>query len=177
MKANYLPHTLLFRVYPHLDNIAQGLFVSVLISLSLASSNVVAQPVKHIAQQPAQYAETVEAYQFKKLKSKKLASAIAKSAPVAVKPVKSTSLSGGFALIRQCESTNNYAAVNSAGYYGAYQFGQGTWDSTAQSAGRNDLVGVRPDKASTSDQDEMAKKLHSLRGWQPWGCAYKVGLL
>lgn len=174
MKANFLPHTLLFRVYPHLDNITQGLLIAFLISLSLTSS-VFAQPVRHIAQQPANYAASVDKYQSVKLKTKKAASVIAK--PVTIKAASKASLSGGFALIRKCESTNNYAAVNPAGYYGAYQFNQGTWNSTAQAAGRSDLVGVRPDKANPSDQDAMAKKLHSLRGWQPWGCAYKVGLL
>jgi len=77
----------------------------------------------------------------------------------------------GLQNIKQCESGGNYQAVNAAGYYGAYQFGQGTWNSTAQSAGRADLVGVRPDRASKNDQDAMAVKLHSLRGWQPWGCS------
>ena len=82
----------------------------------------------------------------------------------------------GFALIKQCESGGNYSAINPAGYYGAYQFGIGTWNSTASAIGRSDLVGVRPDQASPADQDAMAIALHSFRGWQPWGCASHVGL-
>lgn len=81
------------------------------------------------------------------------------------------SVSVGLENIKQCESGGNYQAVNPAGYYGAYQFGIGTWNSTAQAAGRTDLVGIRPDQATSNDQDAMAVKLHSLRGFQPWGCS------
>ena len=93
-------------------------------------------------------------------------------------PVQSTisSAPDGLSRIKQCESGGNYRAINAAGYYGAYQFSPSTWNSTANAAGRPDLVGVRPDNASPADQDAMAIKLHSLRGWQPWGCARRVGL-
>src|SRR5207245_6761889 len=46
---------------------------------------------------------------------------------------------------RGIESKGNYQAYNASGpYYGAYQFTQSTWDSTANHAGRGDLVGVDP---------------------------------
>ncbi len=74
-----------------------------------------------------------------------------------------------WANLRDCEASGRYDAVNPAGpYYGAYQFNQGTWDSVAASAGRNDLVGVVPSQAAPADQDAMAYALYASRGAQPW---------
>ena len=74
-----------------------------------------------------------------------------------------------WAALRQCESGGNYGAVSANGlYFGAYQFMIGTWDSTASSAGRGDLVGVRPDHAAPGDQDAMAQALYARRGSAPW---------
>lgn len=74
-----------------------------------------------------------------------------------------------WAALRQCESGNNYSIVSSNGrYHGAYQFGIATWDGTARSAGRADLVGVAPSVASPADQDAMAYALWSQRGSAPW---------
>lgn len=74
-----------------------------------------------------------------------------------------------WAALRQCESGGNYAAVSPSGrYYGAYQFLPSTWDSTAASVGRHDLVGVRPDHAAPADQDAMALALYNSRGASPW---------
>jgi hypothetical protein len=71
--------------------------------------------------------------------------------------------------LRMCESSNNYQAVSPNGlYYGAYQFGQPTWDETARAAGRGDLVGMRPSQASPADQDAMAVALYQRRGSSPW---------
>src|SRR5262245_2387914 len=70
---------------------------------------------------------------------------------------------------RGIESKGNYQAYNSSGpYYGAYQFDQGTWNATANHAGRGDLVGVDPRNASEYDQDEMAWTLYQWRGKGPW---------
>ena len=176
MKAN-LPQLLVYRAQPHLNIIAEGLIMATIVAFSITTSVAATAPVRHINQQPAEYTQEfslIKAHKFKAVKAKPSKG----SATVApAKSGKKVSLPHGFALIRACESGGNYQAVNPAGYYGAYQFNTGTWNSTAQAAGRSDLVGVRPDKASPNDQDAMAKKLHSLRGWQPWGCAYKVGLL
>lgn len=73
------------------------------------------------------------------------------------------------ACTRARESGGNYAAVNPAGYYGAYQFAQLTWDSTANHAGRGDLIGVRPSRASAYDQDDLALTLYNWQGNGPWG--------
>lgn len=70
---------------------------------------------------------------------------------------------------RARESGGNYAAVNPAGYYGAYQFAQLTWDSTANHAGRAELIGVRPSRASAYDQDDLAWTLYTWQGNGPWG--------
>ena len=52
----------------------------------------------------------------------------------------------------QCESGGSYTAVNPAGYYGAYQFDQGTWDAYAPSG----YQGVNPASAPPAVQDQAA---------------------
>jgi peptidoglycan hydrolase CwlO-like protein len=70
---------------------------------------------------------------------------------------------------RARESGGNYGIVSSSGYYGAYQFLPSTWDVTANHAGRPDLVGVLPSRASAYDQDELAWSLYQWQGKGPWG--------
>jgi peptidoglycan hydrolase CwlO-like protein len=70
---------------------------------------------------------------------------------------------------RMRESGGRYDIVSSSGYYGAYQFLPSTWDTTAVHAGRRDLVGVLPSRASEFDQDEMAWTLYQWQGNGPWG--------
>ena len=52
----------------------------------------------------------------------------------------------------QCESGGDYSAVNPAGYYGAYQFDQSTWDAYAPSG----YQGVNPAEAPPAVQDAAA---------------------
>jgi Transglycosylase-like domain len=52
----------------------------------------------------------------------------------------------------QCESGGDYTAVNPAGYYGAYQFDQSTWDAYAPSG----YQGVNPAEAPPEVQDAAA---------------------
>jgi len=52
----------------------------------------------------------------------------------------------------QCESGGDYTAVNPAGYYGAYQFDQSTWDAYAPSG----YQGVNPAEAPPAVQDAAA---------------------
>jgi hypothetical protein len=71
---------------------------------------------------------------------------------------------------RTHESHGNYGAYNPAGpYLGAYQFLQSTWNSTANHAGRAELIGVPPNGASEFDQDDMAWTLYQWQGSRPWG--------
>ena len=71
---------------------------------------------------------------------------------------------------RGIESHGNYQAYNASGpYLGAYQFTQSTWNSTANHAGRGELVGVDPRDASEYDQDDMAWTLYEWKGKSPWG--------
>ena len=68
------------------------------------------------------------------------------------------------------ESRGDYGAVSSGGTYrGAYQFHQNTWNNTAESAGRSDLVGTDPAAAAPADQDAMAQSLYESQGNAPWG--------
>ena len=72
--------------------------------------------------------------------------------------------------IKHRESRGQYDVVNSSsGAAGAYQFMPGTWNNTARSAGRTDLVGVNPANASPADQDAMAHQLMNTQGLSPWG--------
>jgi peptidoglycan hydrolase CwlO-like protein len=72
--------------------------------------------------------------------------------------------------VRQRESGGNYQIVSSDGlYYGAYQFLQTSWNSTANHAGRPELIGVPPNQASVYDQDDMAWDLYQWQGMGPWG--------
>jgi hypothetical protein len=64
----------------------------------------------------------------------------------------------------------SYTSYNPAGpYMGAYQFLQSTWNSTANHAGRPELVGVPPHTASEYDQDDMGWELYQWQGSRPWG--------
>jgi peptidoglycan hydrolase CwlO-like protein len=73
------------------------------------------------------------------------------------------------ACTRARESGGRYDAISPSGYYGAYQFLPSTWDSTAVHAGRLDLVGELPSRASPYDQDETAWALYQWQGAGPWG--------
>ena len=52
----------------------------------------------------------------------------------------------------ECESGGDYGAVNPAGYYGAYQFDQGTWDAYAPAG----YAGTNPASAPPEVQDAAA---------------------
>ncbi len=74
----------------------------------------------------------------------------------------------------ESDTAGGYSAVNPAGYYGAYQFSQSTWDNQARAIGRFDLVGVRPDQASPADQDLIFETLYDNGAgrshWNGSGC-------
>lgn len=88
--------------------------------------------------------------------------------PPAPPPVNGLSASD-LATLRSCESGGNYGAYNPAGpYMGAYQFGQSTWNATANWLGRGDLVGMAPSDASAGVQDAMAVALWRMSGPGQW---------
>jgi LysM repeat protein len=85
------------------------------------------------------------------------------SAPVrrSVAPANYAAGAGGWAArVRQLESGGNYATNTGNGYYGAYQFNLGTW----QSVGGTGL----PSNASPAEQDMRAQMLYNQRGCSPW---------
>ena len=70
----------------------------------------------------------------------------------------------------ESDTAGGYRAVDPAGvHFGAYQFKQSTWDNTARHAGWPWLVGVRPDRATVQEQDDMAWHLYIWQGKAPWG--------
>jgi len=75
-------------------------------------------------------------------------------------PAPNQSLAFWLSELRDCESGSTYTRNTGNGFYGAYQFMISTWDRIAVRAdvNRPDLVGVRPDLASPSDQDYMIVK-------------------
>lgn len=71
--------------------------------------------------------------------------------------------------LRSCESGDNYGINTGNGYYGAYQFNQGTWNSVGGTG--------RPHQNPPHVQDEMATRLYESRGWSPWpSCSRSRGL-
>lgn len=71
-----------------------------------------------------------------------------------------------WARLRHCESKGRYDAKGK--YFGAYQFSMETWRSVGGQG--------QPHLASADEQDYRALYLYRMRGWQPWGCARKLGL-
>jgi hypothetical protein len=71
--------------------------------------------------------------------------------------------------LRMCESGGNYAINTGNGYYGAYQFAVGTWNSLG-------FPGY-PNQAAPATQDAAVAKLWRESGWSSWpGCAASLGL-
>ena len=80
----------------------------------------------------------------------------------------SSSMGGGWAALRRCESGGDYGAVSAGGSYrGAYHFSRSTWNTVASSSYPH-LVGVDPAAASPADQDAMAMALYRSSGSSPW---------
>jgi soluble lytic murein transglycosylase-like protein len=62
--------------------------------------------------------------------------------------------------IAACESGGDPTAVNAAGYYGKYQFDEGTWASVGGAG--------NPAEAPEAEQDYRAALLYSQAGSSPW---------
>jgi len=62
--------------------------------------------------------------------------------------------------IAACESGGDPTAVNAAGYYGKYQFDEGTWASVGGTG--------NPAEASEAEQDMRASMLYAQAGSSPW---------
>jgi len=89
----------------------------------------------------------------------------AKAAP----PPAAVDMSDVWARLRFCESRGNYNDNTGNGYYGAYQFALGTWESLG-------LTGL-PSDAPPAEQDAAAQELQARRGWGQWPvCSRKLGL-
>lgn len=69
---------------------------------------------------------------------------------------------------RAHESGGNYSIDTGNGYHGAYQFLQSTWNTTAQHAGWNHLVGRNPATVGVFWQDMVAWHLYQWQGKGPW---------
>ncbi len=61
-----------------------------------------------------------------------------------------------------------YATNTGNGYFGAYQFLQGTWDSAAAKAGYPQWVGRRASDAPAHVQDDVAWGLYLRENFGPW---------
>jgi hypothetical protein len=78
------------------------------------------------------------------------AAATASATPAATTTTTTTSSASSSTV--QCESGGDYSAVNPAGYYGAYQFDQSTWNAYAPAG----YQGVNPASAPPAVQDAAA---------------------
>jgi hypothetical protein len=85
-------------------------------------------------------------------------------------PVANSGGAGGVWLqLRECESSNNYAANTGNGFYGAYQFSAATWTGLGYPG--------RPDLEPPSMQDQAAMRLQAQAGWGQWpACSAALGL-
>jgi hypothetical protein len=71
--------------------------------------------------------------------------------------------------VLRVESGGNYQAVSPGGtYMGGFQFSQPTWNQAAGLANMPQLVGVPPNVATPSQQDDLAIALYDADGQQPW---------
>jgi Transglycosylase-like domain len=77
---------------------------------------------------------------------------------------------GVWAELRHCESDGDYAEDTGNGYYGAYQFSLGTWESLGFSG--------LPSEAPAAEQDRAAEQLQARNGWGQWpSCSRQLGLV
>jgi hypothetical protein len=72
-----------------------------------------------------------------------------------------------FACIRQAESGDTYTDDTGNGYYGAYQFMEGTWLGIGESG--------YPNGAAPVVQDDGAAALMERSGWGQWSTATGCG--
>lgn len=84
---------------------------------------------------------------------------------------KTEGFSGGFAAalasLRSCEGS--YTSNTGNGYYGAYQFDEGTWGGYGGYRYASD--------APPNVQDQKARETYEARGWSPWpACSSSLGL-
>jgi hypothetical protein len=92
-------------------------------------------------------------------------------APAPAAPVASGSGGAGgvWLQLRECESSDNYAANTGNGYYGVYQFSEATWAGLGYPG--------RPDQEPPALQDQAAMTLQARAGWGQWpACAAALGL-
>ena len=72
-----------------------------------------------------------------------------------------SSVAGGvWAQLRQCESSGNYQENTGNGFYGAYQFTQGSWEAVGGTG--------NPAAASPAEQDKRAAMLMARSGAGNW---------
>ncbi len=102
-----------------------------------------------------------------------LQAAINRSLAAVPAPAVSAPSSGDFATFRACtiqiESHGQYDINSGNGYYGAWQFAQGTWDGAVARAGHPEWSGRPASDAPPAIQDAAAYQLYSERGNAPWG--------
>jgi uncharacterized protein YabE (DUF348 family) len=94
---------------------------------------------------------------------------------VVIEGTKDTGFGGGFdaalARLRSCEGS--YTSNTGNGYYGAYQFNYGSWQSFAPANYKNTL----PSNAPPIVQDQAAANYYRVSGWRPWPtCSVTMGL-
>ena len=81
----------------------------------------------------------------------------------------SSSGSGVWDQLAQCESGGNWSINTGNGYYGGLQFSQGSWNAAGGSGS--------PANASREEQIRVAENLQSTQGWGAWpSCSSQLGL-
>jgi hypothetical protein len=75
---------------------------------------------------------------------------------------------GWLSCVRERESHGTYDINTGNGYYGAYQYLPGTWNSAARATGHPELADGRPDLHSPSEQDAVTLGYAQQTGGSPW---------
>lgn len=141
----------------------------IIILLMFFSAQVFALPEPHqevgipIPAPPAQI-EPLKAPKVKKIQYATV------KAETATQPLRGAVSGDVWYKLRLCESGNDYKKNSGNGYYGAYQFSEGTWASM-------DTGYAFAHQAPPSVQDDAAKRLQQRSGWGQWPhCSQKLGL-
>lgn len=74
--------------------------------------------------------------------------------------------------IAQCESGGNWSINTGNGYYGGLQFNEATWLSNG-----GGQYAQYANEATKAQQIAIADRVRAARGYEPWQCAYEIGLI
>lgn len=115
---------------------------------------------RHSAVPVGRHIKAREVEQRKRRQERRAAAREQAQAEQAVSDVSGGPTPDALAAIRNCESGGDYSSNTGNGFYGAYQFMQGTWEAVGGSG--------NPADASPAEQDKRAAILYAQSGAGQW---------